>query len=179
MTPGRRSSAAVAAACLLASAAPVAAVPVANPVATFSGLDKITAQITNFDVYMDETVQFGSLQITPRACYTRPQTEAPQTVSVQNNLPNANAGQQPGAGSQDSRQEETTNYEISKTVRTLIKDQPQIDRIDLAVMVDGTDVAAADGKHSWQPRSATQPSIRSSASWRSAVLVGRNIIPTP
>jgi flagellar M-ring protein FliF len=83
-------------------------------------------------------------------------TEAPQTVSVQNNLPNANAGQQPGAGSQDSRQEETTNYEISKTVRTLIKDQPQIDRIDLAVMVDGTDVAAADGKHSWQPRSAEE-----------------------
>jgi flagellar M-ring protein FliF len=83
-------------------------------------------------------------------------TEAQQTVSVQNNLPNANAGQQPGAGSQDSRQEETTNYEISKTIRTLIKDQPQIDRIDLAVMVDGTDVAAADGKHAWQPRSAEE-----------------------
>ncbi len=83
-------------------------------------------------------------------------TEAPQTVSVQNNLPNANAGQQQGAGSQDSRQEETTNYEISKTIRTLIKDQPQIDRIDLAVMVDGTDVAAADGKHTWQPRSAEE-----------------------
>jgi flagellar M-ring protein FliF len=83
-------------------------------------------------------------------------TEAQQTVSVQNNLPNANAGQQPGAGSQDSRQEETTNYEISKTIRTLIKDQPQIDRIDLAVMVDGTDVAAADGKHTWQPRSAEE-----------------------
>jgi flagellar M-ring protein FliF len=83
-------------------------------------------------------------------------TEAQQTVSVQNNLPNANAGQQQGAGSQDSRQEETTNYEISKTIRTLIKDQPQIDRIDLAVMVDGTDVAAADGKHAWQPRSAEE-----------------------
>ena len=83
-------------------------------------------------------------------------TEAQQTVSVQNNLPNANAGQQPGAGSQDSRQEETTNYEISKTIRTLIKDQPQIDRIDLAVMVDGTDVAAADGKHAWQPRTAEE-----------------------
>ena len=28
---------------------------------------------------IDETVQFGSLQITPRICYTRPQTETPQT----------------------------------------------------------------------------------------------------
>ena len=47
-----------------------------------------------------------------------------------------------GAGSQEQRQEETTNYEISKTVRTLIREQPQIDRISLAVMVDGTDSAA-------------------------------------
>ena len=38
-----------------------------------------------------------------------------------------------------ARQEETTNYEIGRTVRTLIREQPQIDRISLAVMVDGTD----------------------------------------
>ena len=78
-------------------------------------------------------------------------TEPSPTVTVQNNLPNADAGQ-PSAGSQEARQEETTNYEISKTVRTLIKDQPQIERINLAVMVDGTDTVGADGKHTWQPR---------------------------
>jgi hypothetical protein len=55
------------------------AVPVANPVATFSGLDKITARVTNFDVYLNETVQFGSLQITPRVCYTEPVTETQRT----------------------------------------------------------------------------------------------------
>jgi flagellar M-ring protein FliF len=82
-------------------------------------------------------------------------TEPSPTVTVQNNLPNADAGQS-AAGSQEGRQEETTNYEISKTVRTLIKDQPQIDRIDLAVMVDGTDAVGADGKHNWQPRSAEE-----------------------
>jgi hypothetical protein len=60
-------------------AAPALADKVANPVAVFSGLDKITGRITSFDVYMDETVQFGALQVTPRACYTRPPTEAPQT----------------------------------------------------------------------------------------------------
>ena len=54
---------------------------IANPVAVFSGLDKITGRITSFDVYIDETVQFGSLQVTPRVCYDRPPTEAPQTDS--------------------------------------------------------------------------------------------------
>ena len=52
---------------------------IANPVAVFAGLDKITGRIISFDVYMDETVQFGALQVTPRVCYTRPPTEAPQT----------------------------------------------------------------------------------------------------
>ncbi len=73
-------------------------------------------------------------------------------TSVQNNLPNANAGQA-SSGSQDDRQEETNNYEIGKTVRTLIQDQPRLARISLAVMVDGTTVANASGKASWQPRS--------------------------
>jgi hypothetical protein len=50
-----------------------------NPTAIFAGLDKITGRIISFDVAMDETVQFGTLQITPRVCLTRPQTEAPLT----------------------------------------------------------------------------------------------------
>ena len=82
-------------------------------------------------------------------------TEPNGTVTVQNNLPNADAGRET-AGSQEGRQEETTNYEISKTVRTLIREQPQIDRISLAVMVDGTDSIGADGKHVWQPRAAEE-----------------------
>jgi hypothetical protein len=52
---------------------------ITNPVAEFAGLDKITGRIITFDVYMDETVQFGALQVTPRACYSRPPTEPPQT----------------------------------------------------------------------------------------------------
>ncbi|WP_395697470.1 DUF2155 domain-containing protein [Methylocella sp.] len=52
-----------------------------HPVAIFSGLDKITGRIISFEVAIDETVQFGSLQITPRACYTRPATETPQTIA--------------------------------------------------------------------------------------------------
>ena len=51
-----------------------------NPVAVFSGLDKITGRIISFDVYIGETVQFGALQVTPRVCHTRPQTESPLTT---------------------------------------------------------------------------------------------------
>ena len=60
-------------------ATPAAAETISNPVAAFSGLDKITGRITNFDVYINETVQFGALQITPRACYSRPPTETQRT----------------------------------------------------------------------------------------------------
>jgi hypothetical protein len=52
-----------------------------NPVAEFSGLDKITGRITTFDVYINETVQFGALQVTPKACYSRSDDEAPRTDS--------------------------------------------------------------------------------------------------
>ena len=52
---------------------------VPNPTGIFAGLDKITGRITSFDVALNETVQFGALQVTPRACYTRPPTETPHT----------------------------------------------------------------------------------------------------
>ncbi|MCB1415586.1 MAG: DUF2155 domain-containing protein [Nitratireductor sp.] len=54
---------------------------IANRVAVFSGIDKITGRIHTFDVYIDETVQFGALQVTPRVCYSRPNTEAPKTTT--------------------------------------------------------------------------------------------------
>jgi hypothetical protein len=71
--------AAALAAALVWFVAPASAEKIANPVAVFSGLDKITGRIISFDVYIDETVQFGALQVTPRVCYTRPPTEPPLT----------------------------------------------------------------------------------------------------
>ena len=50
-----------------------------HPTAVFSGLDKITGRIKSFEVAIGETAQFGTLQITPRICFSRPATEAPQT----------------------------------------------------------------------------------------------------
>ena len=94
-------------------------------------------------------------------------TEATQAVTAQNNLPNADPGNQ-NTGSQEGRQEETTNYEIGKTVRTLVREQPRIDRISLAVMVDGSDQPGSDGKPVWQPRS-TEDLDRITALVKSAI----------
>ncbi|HVJ01147.1 MAG TPA: DUF2155 domain-containing protein, partial [Sphingomonas sp.] len=43
---------------------------IANKKATFSGLDKITGRIINFDEEIGETVQFGALRVKTDACYT-------------------------------------------------------------------------------------------------------------
>jgi hypothetical protein len=60
---------------------PAAADKIKNPTAVFSGLDKITGRIIAFEVAVDETVQFGALQLTTRSCFSRPQTEAPNTTA--------------------------------------------------------------------------------------------------
>jgi hypothetical protein len=52
-----------------------------NGVAVFAALDKVTARTSKFAVSLNETVQFGALKVTPRACYSRPPTEQPKTTS--------------------------------------------------------------------------------------------------
>jgi hypothetical protein len=49
--------------------------------AEFSGLDKITGRIISFEVTVDQTVQFGALQVTPRICYAHPQSDANKASS--------------------------------------------------------------------------------------------------
>ena len=55
------------------------ATKITNKKASFSGLDKITGRIINFDEDIGETVQFGALRVKTNACYTRPSTEAANT----------------------------------------------------------------------------------------------------
>jgi hypothetical protein len=52
-----------------------------NPKAVFAGLDKVTGRIISFEVAIDETVQFGALQLTPKVCFTRASNQSPQTTS--------------------------------------------------------------------------------------------------
>src|SRR5271165_578116 len=64
---------------IFALSAPARADKIANPVAVFNGLDKITGRIITFEVTLNETVQFGTLQVTPRVCYSRPPADPPRT----------------------------------------------------------------------------------------------------
>ena len=81
MTPGKMFAALGVALLGVLAASPAQADKFKRPVAVFAGLDKITGRIISFEVAANETVQFGSLQITPRVCYNRPLTEAPRTDS--------------------------------------------------------------------------------------------------
>jgi len=109
----------------------------------------------NFDKVNETSERFDPdspvIRSTQNVTSNNKTTERGAPVSLQNNLPNADAGSQ-ASGSQEGRQEETTNYEITKTVRAIVHDQPEVERITLAVMVDGADDIGADGKHTWKPR---------------------------
>ena len=66
---------------LVALASPATAERIANPIAVFNGLDKITGVTTTFEIPIGEERRFGGLVVKPEACYTRPVTEAPKTTS--------------------------------------------------------------------------------------------------
>ncbi len=59
----------------------------------------------------------------------------PAGVSVANNLPGGEASN--GSASTESRQEETTNFEIGRTTRNTLREHPVIRRLSVAVLVDG------------------------------------------
>lgn len=66
---------------LVALVSPAAAARVANPIAVFSGLDKITGLTTTFEAKIGEQKRFGGLYVKADACYTRDVTEEPKTTS--------------------------------------------------------------------------------------------------
>jgi len=84
-------------------------------------------------------------------------------VSVGSQLPTQQQ-QQPGTGdnsgnkSNSTRTEETTNYEISKTVRTSSENGGDVKRLSVAVVVDGATTMSADGKETYKPRTAQEMS---------------------
>ncbi|MDE3060805.1 MAG: flagellar M-ring protein FliF [Pseudomonadota bacterium] len=77
------------------------------------------------------------------------------TTTVANNLPGGNAGGE-GAASSDHKVErstETTNYEISKTVQNHVTEGGTVNKLSVAVLVDGNYTTDADGKQTYAPRS--------------------------
>lgn len=62
------------------------------------------------------------------------------TVSITNNLPNQGAAGGAGGanGNKNTRNEETTNYEIGKKITSQVKEVGTVKRMSVAVLVDGT-----------------------------------------
>jgi len=75
------------------------------------------------------------------------------TVTVANNLPEADAQNGGGTSSQNNanRTEETVNYEISKTVTTEVREAGLIQRLTVAVLVNGKANQDADGNVTYEP----------------------------
>lgn len=84
------------------------------------------------------------------------ETDAAETVSAANNLPDATAAPAGGRSSESTRSEETTNYEISRTTKTETQEAGRIKRISAAVLVNGSYRTGAEGTRAYQPRSAEE-----------------------
>ena len=81
-------------------------------------------------------------------------TNSDGQVSVGNELPGAKdnppAAQQPK--DQSTKNEETVNYEISRTTRTEVQQAGRLKRLSVAVLVDGVYQRGPNGETSYQPR---------------------------
>lgn len=127
------------------------------------GFGKVRASVTaelNFDratiaeeLYNPEQQVARSTQTVQEDSSEKDASE--NNVSVENNLPGVGSDALGGdAGtSKSNRTEETTNFEISKTIRNTVREGGEIKRLSVAVLVDGTYKTAEDGTKTYQPRS--------------------------
>ncbi|MEZ5919240.1 MAG: flagellar basal-body MS-ring/collar protein FliF [Alphaproteobacteria bacterium] len=136
---------------------------VEDQVSRIVGFGKVRATVTaemNFDrvstneeLYDPEGQVVRSSQVTQENSNER---EPPSgEVSVQNNLPGVQGdllsdGQ---ATAENNRSEEVTNFEISKTIRNIVRETGEVKRLSIAVLVDGSYTTDAEGNEVYTPRS--------------------------
>ena len=84
-------------------------------------------------------------------------TEGTQPVTVGTNLPDPNAGSGENASSStaQSRTEETVNFEVSKKIINHVREVGIINRLSVAVLIDGVR-GTEDDKPTYQPRSEAE-----------------------
>lgn len=128
------------------------------------GLNKVRAHVTadlNFDristsseIYDPEGQVIRSTQSVSEDNVER---EPPSSdgVSVDDNLPGLGANFDVNAepSLQSNRTEEVTNFEISKTVRSTVSESGEVQRLSVAVLVDGRYTTDANGERVYEPRS--------------------------
>lgn len=108
---------------------------------------------TNEELFDPETQVVRSSQLIEESNVEREPPE--ENVSVENNLPGVGNDLflDPKPSLENSRLEEITNFEISKTVRSTIREVGEVQKLSVAVLVDGRYVDNADGERVYEPRS--------------------------
>ncbi len=129
------------------------------------GLGKVRAEVNadlDFDRVVTNTESFDPdgqvIRSTQSVSEANDSSEAGnQSVSVANNLPDAEGGG--GAGrnaSRGTRTEETVNFEITKTTRSHVRESGVVRRLSVAVIVDGTTTTNPDGTRTYNARTADE-----------------------
>ncbi len=79
-------------------------------------------------------------------------------VTVAGNLPDATLPGAEGAASSSNAQrtEETVNYEISKTIKTHVRESGVVRKLSVAVLINGKVGVTAEGEATYEPRSAEE-----------------------
>jgi flagellar M-ring protein FliF len=121
------------------------------------GTGRVRAEASvDFDFDRVQTVEerFDTENQIPRSTQSTTETSRtsePGNVSVQNQLPGADP-QSGGPRTEQSRQDETTNFEIGRLTRNTTREQPAIRRISVAVLVDGVWDPQPSGPAQWRER---------------------------
>ncbi len=99
--------------------------------------DRLT---TNEEIYDPDGQVVRSTQTVEEGESSSDTAQAQEGVSVANNLPTAGGGDESESRSSSAanRAEETVNFEISRTLRTLVRETGVVHRLSVAVLVNGT-----------------------------------------
>jgi len=132
------------------------------------GVGRVRAQVSadmNFDRLVKNTESYDpdsqvvrSTQLIEESLNAEDR-EAEEAVSVQANIPEiieepvGGDGAAAGSFSNQSRTEETINYEISRIVQEEVRESGVVERLSIAVLVDGTYTENAEGEKVYEPRS--------------------------
>ena len=131
-------------------------------VASTVGPGKVRAEVRaemNFDNVMTSEEIYDAEQAVPRTTTTIEESSSlkdqeTDPVTVANNLPDAGLNQNTVGTSSETtaRTEETTDFAISKKVVSSSRQGGEIDRLSVAVMVDGVMEPDANGTETYRPR---------------------------
>lgn len=127
------------------------------------GPDKVRAEVNaemDFDRLTENSEIFDPEGQVVRSVQTVEEGEksaegaAAQAAGAEINLPGGEgAGTSDSSNSSTNRNEETINYEISKTLRTHIHESGGVKKISVALLVDGSYAVSKEGKETYSPRS--------------------------